>query len=35
MDVTCEKVNEENGIVEFTQLSSCLVFKVTGNISCK
>ena len=35
MDVTCENVNEENGIVEVTQLSSCLVFKVTGNISSK
>ena len=31
LDVTCQNSNEANGIV--TQLSSCLVFKVTGNIS--
>jgi hypothetical protein len=33
LDVTCQNSNEANGIVEVTQLSSCLVFKVTGNIS--
>ena len=31
LDVTCENSNVANGIVN--ELSSCLIFKVTGNIS--
>ena len=31
LDVICENSDEANGIVE--ELLSCLIFKVTGNIS--
>ncbi|XP_028397172.1 uncharacterized protein LOC114520991 [Dendronephthya gigantea] len=33
IDITCENSNEINGIVDVNLISSCIVFKVTGNIT--